>query len=418
MLAQAISSSIFLFGYMFIVFETINHKIRKEAVAVLMAFGIWFTLFATNLHSLIDYKLQESISDIFQILFFLIGAITIVEYTDSKRGFDSIISYLTSCKNQTMLMAISVLAFFMSSVLDNMTTCIVLSVLLKKIVVNRDQRWYAMSLVLLLVNIGGAFTPIGDITTTMLWINQKITTVSIIKSLFLPCITSAIIAYALVNYKMKAIGGIKIKVAEKTGKKASSLPLIISSGALLSVPLLKSLFHIPPFLTILASIGVIWMIDFFILHEDEKSIESTMCAQLKKSNLMPILFFYGILLAISGLEVAGVLDIVSAKLTSTISSSLIINFIVGILSAVVDNVPLVASMSKMFSYAIDDTFWSMLAYGAGVGGNILIIGSAAGIALLSIENISLGWYVRNISWIAFISYLAGFGVISLQNMII
>lgn len=416
-----IPSVIFVVGYVMIICEHFIPKINKSAVAVLMAFLIWFTIIITNnqvVDSVVHY-LEHGLSETFQILFFLAGSLTLVEYIDSRNGFNCIVHFLSKQKGRAIIFYISVISFIMSSVLDNMTTGIVMAVLLKRIISEKRQLWFAMSLVLLMVNIGGAFTPIGDITTTMLWIKGLLTAKAIILKLFIPSVSAAIVATLCIYYRIFS-GNVHLLVNNsEILKPVSNVPIYTGLASFILVPILKGLFSVPPFLTVIGAVGFVWIIDELLLPDHNEHFGYGMIHKVVKSDLSPILFFYGILLSISGLGYIGALNIVSRTLTNITGNYYAITYIVGVISAFIDNVPIVASMSSMFGkmYSVDHDFWILTAYTAGVGGNLLIIGSSSGIAMLGIENISLMWYIRNITPIAFLSYTVGFIVFFVQSLI-
>ncbi|MCK5788029.1 MAG: hypothetical protein KAH32_03460 [Chlamydiia bacterium] len=415
-----ITSFIFIVGYGFIMSEHYFPKLNKSAVSVAMSFFIWAFLIYSN-HNNIE-KIEESISETFQVLFFLMGALTLVEYIDYRNGFTLVSRRLSKFTGVKFIILISLCSFFASAVLDNMTTCLVMCVLASKLVKDTIARRYVMCAILLASNIGGAFTPIGDITTTMLWLKGLVSTKKLIIGLFLPCITAFIVSTAIICYQVSKLEAFRVGSKDKS-TYPSSLPIIGGVGALLSVPILKYFIGLPPFLTILGGVSLVWVIDEFFVHEKCRDTDCSrgMLSKVTNTDITPILFFYGILMSVSGLNAANVLPFLAEKISGLTDNYTLIAFLVGIVSAVVDNVPMVASISYMFTedvFAKDTAFWHILAYTAGIGGNLLILGSAAGVALLSIENIPIVWYITRITPIAFISYIAGIAVFMLQIKII
>lgn len=420
MSVMILTFSVFLLGYIFIVLENVFENINKSAVALCSSFFIWCILISNNYETV--HFLDEAIAEAFQILFFLMGALTIVEYIDRRDGFVEISKRLSRLQGSKFLIAISCTSFFVSSILDNMTTCIVMSLLTKTLIKHKEHRWFAFATILLSCNIGGAFTPIGDITTTMLWIKGLITTRKIITSLFVPCAVASIVSTYAIIWSVKRTGeSLKVVYDKKDNYECPCyLPLLCGVVALISIPILKSAFGFPPFLTIMGAVGIIWLVDeLIVVHRFKKHKKAVgMFEKIKETDLSPILFFYGILLSISGLSYAGVLKQIANMILGVTSNYINIAFSVGLVSAFVDNVPIVASMSYMFdlnAYPVDSNLWLLLAFTAGVGGNILILGSAAGVALLGVESVSFTWFVRKISWISFVSYISGIAVFVLQR---
>lgn len=362
------------------------------------------------------HELSHHLGSIAEILFFLLGAMTIVELVDSHQGFKVITNRIKTKDSQKLLIIISVLAFFLSAVLDNLTTAIVMVSLLRKLIHNHVQRKLYAGMVIIAANAGGAWSPIGDVTTTMLWIGGQISAVNIIKTLFLPSIVCMVIPLLVVARQMKG-RVIRAPYDYKTAEeqelvKGSRIMLVMGIGALLFVPIFKTVTHLPPYLGMLFGLGVLWLTSEMIhidKTEEEKKPYSALHA-LSKIDTSSVLFFLGILLSISALETMNILRVTAEWLNNSIGDMKIIVFIIGILSAIVDNVPLVAASMGMYDlavYPIDHWMWEFMAYCAGTGGSILIIGSAAGVAVMGMERINFMWYVKKISGLAFIGYAAG-----------
>lgn len=362
------------------------------------------------------HELAHHLSSIAEILFFLLGAMTIVELIDSHQGFKVITNRIKTKDSQMLLIIVSVLAFFLSAVLDNLTTAIVMVSLLRKLVHNHVQRKLYAGMVIIAANAGGAWSPIGDVTTTMLWIGGQISAVNIMKTLFLPSLVCLAIPLLIVARQMR---GRVIRapydyvVAEQMELvKGSRLMLLVGVGALLFVPIFKTVTHLPPYLGMLFGLGVLWIVSEMIhidKTEEEKKPYSAIHA-LSKIDTSSVLFFLGILLAISALETMNILRVTAEWLNDSVGNMKVIVYLIGILSAIVDNVPLVAASMGMYdlnTYPMDHWMWEMMAYCAGTGGSILIIGSAAGVAVMGMERINFIWYFKKISLLAFLGYTAG-----------
>lgn len=362
------------------------------------------------------HELAHHLSSIAEILFFLLGAMTIVELIDSHQGFKVITNRIKTKDSQMLLIIVSVLAFFLSAVLDNLTTAIVMVSLLRKLVHNHVQRKLYAGMVIIAANAGGAWSPIGDVTTTMLWIGGQISAVNIMKTLFLPSLVCLAIPLLIVARQMR---GRVIRapydyvVAEQMELvKGSRLMLVVGVGALLFVPIFKTVTHLPPYLGMLFGLGVLWIVSEMIhidKTEEEKKPYSAIHA-LSKIDTSSVLFFLGILLAISALETMNILRVTAEWLNDSVGNMKVIVYLIGLLSAIVDNVPLVAASMGMYdlnTYPMDHWMWEMMAYCAGTGGSILIIGSAAGVAVMGMERINFIWYFKKISLLAFLGYTAG-----------
>lgn len=416
---------VFVIGYLAIAFE---HPLRvnKAASALLTGVICWsiFALLGKD-GELVSEELAHHLSDIAGILFFLLGAMVIVELIDAHDGFEVITQRITTTSKRKLVWIVGVLAFFLSAVLDNLTTTIVMVSLLRKIVPSHKDRLMFAGLIVISANAGGAWSPIGDVTTTMLWIGNQITTANIIIKTILPSLVCFILPALIISLKMKGT----IQPSEQRNERLLSTPnerkivFIIGVASLLFVPIFKTITHLPPYMGIVFGLGLMWVLTEMVhsgKDENEKGLFSVNHA-LRKIDTPSILFFLGILLAVSALQSTGILTSVAKGLDNSIGNISIITIIIGFLSAIVDNVPLVAAAQGMYSleqYPTDHFFWEFLAYCSGTGGSILIIGSAAGVAAMGMERIQFGWYLKNIAWLAILGYLAGAGVFLLQHSLL
>ncbi len=408
---------IFVLGYAAIAFEH-PLKINKTAPALLIGAIMWAIWALVDHHHVkhISDELNVELSSIAQILFFLLGAMTIVELIDAHQGFKIITNRIKTTNARKLLWIVSIITFFLSAVLDNLTTSIVMVSLLRKLVHDKEQRLFFCGMVVIAANAGGAWSPIGDVTTTMLWIGGQISSANIIKTLFLPSLVCMIVPLVVVGFYLK--GDVKRDTydydkAEKEEKiKGSKRMLILGIGALLFVPVFKTVTHLPPYLGMLFGLSILWIVSEMIhidKDEEEKKQYSAIHA-LSRIDVSSVLFFLGILLAIASLQGTGVLGELAAWMDSTIGNKDMIAISIGLLSAVVDNVPIVAATMKMYPVAdfpIDSKIWEFIAYAAGTGGSCLIIGSAAGVAVMGMEKIDFIWYLKKIAWLALIGYIAG-----------
>lgn len=417
---------VFVLGYLFIALEH-TFKIDKAAIALITGVSCWIlvmlgktTLFpeATDFE-FINEEILHHLGEIASILFFLLGAMTIVEVIDSHEGFGAITSRITTTNKVKLLWIISLTTFFFSSVLDNLTTAIVMAALLRKIIKDKEDYWFFGGMVIIAANAGGAWSPIGDVTTIMLWIGGQVTAGNIIMKVFLPSAVNLLLPLTIASFMGKKIieRPDKIEVDEDDDfsitPQERNLVLGIGVAGLLFVPIFKTVTHLPPYMGMLFSLGIIWVVTELIHRKkpaDHKS-KLSISGIITKIDTPSVLFFLGILLAVASLQTAGHLAQLSVTLENTFNHNIyIINVVIGLLSAIVDNVPLVAGAMGMYPltmYPTDHVFWEMLAYCAGTGGSVLIIGSAAGVAIMGIAKIEFMWYVKNISWLALIGYLAG-----------
>jgi Na+/H+ antiporter NhaD/arsenite permease-like protein len=418
--------AIFVIGYLFITLEHAFH-INKAATALLIGVLCW-TVYATQIADahLVSEQLTHHLSEIAAILFFLLGAMTIVEIIDLHDGFEVIVSRIKTTSSRKLIWILGLLAFVLSGILDNLTTTIVLVSLLRKLVPNKSERMFYAGLVVIAANAGGAFTPIGDVTTTMLWIGGQITTENIVQKLFLPSLACLLFPLLYLSYKTK--GNIDRQLEEGQVRKLDSTPferkLVLTLGvaALVFVPIFKYLTHLPPYMGVLLGLGVLWVVIELVHHkkEEEQKNKFSVLTALKKVDSATVLFFLGILLSIGAMQSAGQLTLMADFLDEKVGNFYAINFLIGLLSAIVDNVPLVAAMMRMYhlEYPADHAFWEFLAYCAGTGGSVLIIGSAAGVAVMGMEKINFFWYLRKISALALIGYVAGALVFLLQQQVV
>ncbi|MGI6343166.1 MAG: sodium:proton antiporter NhaD [Bacteroidales bacterium] len=417
---------VFILGYTAIATEHKIH-INKTASALFTGIVLWtiFIVFVDNT-DFINKELRAHLGDISEILFFLMGAMTIVETIDSHGGFQIITSRITQTDKRKLLWVVSIVTFFLSSVLDNLTTTIVMVALVGKLIKDREQRLFYVGMVVIAANAGGAWTPIGDVTTTMLWIGNQITAGFIMKDTFLASAANLVVPLIVLSFMMKGhVERPDVEVdraANVLSRRQQTEMLLLGVGGLIFVPIFKVLTNLPPYAGMMLSLSVIW---FYTEIRHRKLPMETRTAlsiprSLSRIDMPSILFFLGILLAIHGLQSVGVLGKAATYLMDNISNMNIVVILIGLLSAVVDNVPLVAAVQGMFDLTVFPTnsdFWAFLAYAAGTGGSILIIGSAAGVAAMGIEKIDFFWYLKRVSWIALLGYFAGAGVFILQSMI-
>ena len=415
---------VFALGYLAI---TLEHtiKINKSATALITAVICW-TLIISNVSNkeLIIEQLSHHLSSISEIVFFLVGAMTIVEIIDAHDGFQNITESIKTTHKTKLIWLISVITFFLSAVLDNLTTTIVMISILNKLIEDKKTKWLLLGLVIISSNAGGAWSPIGDVTTTMLWIGGQISPLNIIQQTFLASLVSMIVPTLIINYIIK--GNIELKpnvennLNFNTNSFERNLIFYVGIGCLLFVPVFKTITHLPPYMGMFLSLGIIWTITELIhkrKQDNEKGILSVSHA-LRKIDTPSILFFFGILMSISSLEVIGILPQMASTLNSSVGNINVVAICIGLLSAVFDNVPLVAALQSMYSlndYPQDHYFWELLAFTAGTGGSCLIIGSAAGVAVMGIEKIDFFWYLKKVSWIALIGFIAGVGTFLIQH---
>lgn len=366
---------------------------------------------------LVEEDLMHHLGEIGGILFFLLGAMTIVELVDTHGGFSIITKRIVTLKKSKLLVILSLVTFFMSAALDNLTTSIVMAALLRKLIGDNKDLWIFAGVTIIAANAGGAWSPIGDVTTIMLWIGGQITATNIVLRLFIPSLVCLGIPLLIMSFRLK--GNIEPPAERKGANAAQEIPqkekqliLFLGLGALLFVPVFKSVTHLPPFMGILFGLSILWAVtEFLHLNKPKETRKNlTIASVLEKVDTPSILFFLGILLAVAALQSAGHLTHLAGFLDKNIGNIWFVNVIIGFLSSVVDNVPLVAGAMGMYdltTYPSDHTFWELLAYCAGTGGSCLIIGSAAGVAIMGIMKIDFIWYLKNISLLAVSGYLGG-----------
>tara|TARA_B100001057_G_scaffold134756_1_gene134191 strand:+ start:3727 stop:5004 length:1278 start_codon:yes stop_codon:yes gene_type:complete len=420
---------IFVLGYLAIALEH-SIKVDKAASALITGVLVWtlFVLSGADQH-FIEEQLLHHLSEISSILFFLLGAMTIVELVDAHEGFSIITDKITTKNRVKLLWIVSVLTFFFSAALDNLTTTIVMVSLLRKLIDDKYERWFFAGIVVVAANAGGAWSPIGDVTTTMLWIGGQLTTMTIIKTLIVPSIVAMMVPLTVLSFTMK--GDIVRPVefgneddSDPTTAFERNLIFFLGVAGLLFVPVFKTLTHLPPFMGMMLSLGVLWLVTEIIHRSKNKADKSqlSVIGVLRKIDTASVLFFLGILLAVAGLQSAGHLAVMAQNLNDWFGGDIYaINIVIGLLSAIVDNVPLVAGSMGMYeitsvgNFAQDGVFWQFLAFCAGTGGSALIIGSAAGVAAMGLEKIDFVWYLKKISILALLGYFAGAGTYILMQ---
>lgn len=434
---------LFMVGYLFIALEH-KTKVNKAAVALLMCGAIWTVYSLLSHDTNISSELVRHLGDTCEILVFLIGAMTIVDLIDTHGGFGVITEHITTRNKHKLLWLLSIITFFMSAVLDNMTTTIIMVMLLRRIIDDQKERWVFASIIIIAANSGGAWSPIGDVTTIMLWMRGNVTSLSLIGSLFLPGLVSVVIPTAIAcryipNEATMQIGaGGNATLPEGVGPRLSRFILVTGVVSLLFVPVFKSVTELPPYMGMMVALGVMWVLTEIIYKHRrhmEESIQNRVSKILKHIDMPTILFFLGILMSVAALQSAGVLTDAAQWLDTQVHEVFTIATLIGVLSSVVDNVPLVAACIGMYpvadaatvaasvdpsymqSFVQDGIFWRLLTYCAGVGGSLLIIGSAAGVVAMGLEGINFGWYLKKITLLAFAGYIAGVGVILLEHLI-
>lgn len=406
--------SVFVAGYLAIILEHLV-KVNKAAVAIFMAVICWAIFFLTDQTTLQNdiAHLNEHTAAIAQIVFFLLGAMVIVELIDSHRGFKIITDLIRTTSKRRMLWMVCLMAFFLSAVLDNLTTTILMVSLLRKIIPDAKDRLLFCCLTVVAANAGGAWTPIGDVTTTMLWIDGQISSWATIKTLFLPSLVSLLIPLLYFSFKTKGkFIGLK-KEEELRQEPGAALVFAVGIAGLISVPIFKTLTGLPPFMGMLISLSILWLVTDGLHFPYETRKHLRVPHVLTRIDMSGALFFLGILLAVGALEAAGFLQVLATRLGDYISSLPILATSIGVLSAIIDNVPLVAATMGMYSleqFPMDHSLWQMIAYAAGTGGSLLIIGSAAGVALMGMEKIDFIDYMKRMTLPVLVGYLAGMGV--------
>ena len=430
---------VFVIGYVCIAAESFT-KVNKAAIALLMCVLCW-TLYmmdpgqylsqalpgaAGSLQELatqVGESLKMHLGDTAETLFFLMGAMTIVEVVDTYGGFNFVRDIMKTRSKRKLLWRIAFMTFFLSAILDNLTTSIVMIMVLRKLIRDNKERMIFASIVIIAANAGGTFSPIGDVTTIMLWIKGMITTGGVLSELFLPSVVSLLIPVFILQFSLKGKLASEQNLPEANvstfTRRQRHIVFFLGVGGLIFVPIFKSITHLPPFVGILLVLGVLWTsTEIFYRdlpeHSDKGGTQKRITNILSRIDMGTILFFLGILMAVACLQEIGVLAALGEGLNTTFNGNhYIVTGLIGVLSSIVDNVPLVAGCMGMYpiaeagAMAQDGIFWQLLAYCAGVGGSMLIIGSAAGVVVMGLEKITFGWYMKNITWIAFIGYIAG-----------
>lgn len=404
---------VFFVGYILI---TLEHFIRidKTATAMLMAIFCWVFLFATqacpfetNIRCLLDHLAEVS-----QIIFFILGALAIVETISIHRGFKIISNYIPIGNKRLLLWTVCIITFFLSSILDNLTTTIVMVALLHRLIPETEDRLLIGGGIVIAANSGGAWTPIGDVTTTMLWIGGQLTTEHIMLTLFIPSVVCLVVSLLILSIPLKGdFTPPEIVQHEKTPPFGRRI-FFLGIGTLVFVPIFKVVTGLPPFMGVLLGLGIIWLVTDLIHKKHPSRKHLLVPYALSRIDLSSALFFLGILLGVTALETANILSYMAVWLNANVGNTTIIATMIGLISAVVDNVPLVAASMGMYDltqYPVNSKFWDLVAYCAGTGGSILIIGSAAGVVFMGLENVDFFWYLRRVSLPALLGYLAGIG---------
>jgi Na+/H+ antiporter NhaD/arsenite permease-like protein len=414
----------FIIGYIAIATEHLI-KINKAATALITGVVCW-TIYIINTEDkhLVSEQLTGHLGEFSGILFFLLGAMAIVELIDAHNGFEILTRKITQTNKARLLWIVSLLTFFLSAALDNLTTTIVMVTLIRKLIREPGERLFFAGMIIIAANAGGAWSPIGDVTTTMLWIGGQITAPNIVISLFLPSLVCLLVPLVFLSFKLKGnIQRPEINMSdgpELVSKKHQYIVFISGLSILLMVPVFKTVTHLPPYMGILIGLGILWVITE-ILHgnKDEEDRHSLSVAHaLRKIDSPSILFFLGILISIASLQVTGVLSDLATWMDGKLGNVNLIIISLGLLSAIIDNVPLVAASQGMYSlsqFPTDHYFWEFLAYATGTGGSALIIGTAAGVAAMGMEKIGFFWYLKKISLLALTGFFAGAGVYILQH---
>lgn len=436
--------TIFVLGYVLIALEHILH-INKATFALIMCGLLWAVYAVAGHDPNLSNDLIEALGDTCEIVIFLIGAMTIVELIDRYGGFRIMVESIHASNKRKLMWILAVVAFFLSSVLDNMTTTIIMVMMLRRMLSNQKERWLFACIIVLAANAGGAWSPIGDITTIMLWMKNYVSSVDLIVNLFIPSMVSVIVPVLIASHMIPATAMEPLNENDpRVGYELSEhhhglsiLILCLGVAGLLFVPVFKATTHLPPYMGILLSLGVLWLItELLVRHYNlDGKIEGRVSQAVRNIDMSTILFFLGILMAVAALSQAGILTDLAGWLNEKFHSVYIINGIIGVLSSIVDNVPLVAACMEMYpvadpamvasaadptymSYFLEDgLFWHLLTFCAGVGGSLLIIGSAAGVVAMGIEKIPFMWYVKHITWLTFLGYVAGIAVIWLMTLV-
>ena len=420
--------AIFVAGYACIALEAFT-KVNKAAVALLMCVLCCTAYCLIPGHDLTS--LPESLGETAETLFFLMGAMTIVEIVDANGGFNFVRDTMKTRSKRKMLWRVAFMTFFLSAILDNLTTSIVMIMVLRKLIQDPKERLIFASMVIVAANSGGAFSPIGDVTTIMLWIKGMVSTGGVLTELFIPSLVSMVVPAFLLSLSLKGkfdkAQNLQVGEVSSFTKHQRQAVFCLGVGGLIFVPIFKTITHLPPYMGILLVLGVLWTVtEIFNRHLDESDpMAKRVTHLLTRIDMSTILFFLGILMAVLCLKQVGVLNAMGDGLNTAFSGNpYLITSIIGVLSSIVDNVPLVAACMNMYDvvpdtiYAVDGSFWQLLAYCAGVGGSMLIIGSAAGVVVMGLEKITFGWYMKHITWLVFVGYVAGILVYALEKALL
>ncbi|MDE6023528.1 MAG: sodium:proton antiporter NhaD [Muribaculaceae bacterium] len=434
---------IFILGYLLIASEHVLH-INKATFALIMCALLWAVYAMASHDPNVSAELIEALGDTCEIVVFLIGAMTIVELIDRYGGFRIIVDRIHANDKRRLMWVLSIFAFFLSSVLDNMTTTIIMVMMLRRMLKNYKERWLFACIIVLAANAGGAWSPIGDITTIMLWMKNYVSSVDLIVNLLFPSMVSVVVPLIIASRlipktAVEPLNSQDSRVGYELYEehpKLSILILICGIAGLLFVPVFKTFTHLPPYMGILLSLGILWLLTELLVrhYRLDGKIEGRVSQVIRSIDMSTILFFLGILMAVSALSQAGILGALAGWLNDQFHDVYVINGIIGVLSSIVDNVPLVAACMEMYPVANDamiaaasdpaytalfvedGLFWHLLTFCAGVGGSLLIIGSAAGVVAMGIEKIPFMWYFKRITGLAFLGYLAGIAVIWLESL--
>lgn len=405
----AVITLFFCLGYLLIIIENLV-QINKAASALFMGVICWLLYFIFDplpYEQKIDI-INHHFSNIGQIIFFLMGALLIVEVIDQHHGFETIGELLSVRSLLLLTWLVLLCSFFLSAVLDNLTTMVVMLSLLRRMLPNHPYRQLLGGAIVIAVNAGGAWTPIGDVTTTMLWIGNRVSTTGIIQALFIPSFASLLALGASLSYFCPKTKEVRTKVIRPPKPFGSGIVLITGLLALFLVPTLKVFFGLPPYMGMLLGVAILWTLTD-LTHRNERE-HLKVFNILGKIDMSSVLFFLGILLAVDALDAVGTLSHLASYLDASFQSQEVVAVLIGIFSSIVDNVPLVAATMHMYSFPTDHSFWNLIAFCAGTGGSLLIIGSAPGVAFMSLEKVSFGWYLKNVSLLALLSYAVGIGV--------
>lgn len=435
---------IFVLGYACIAMEQ-KLQIEKAATALMM-FGLMWSAYAMGFgNGQVGTELLGHLGSTCETLIFLIGAMTIVDLIDTHGGFYVITRYITTRKKIRLLWVIAAITFFMSAALDNMTTTIVMIMMLRKIIAKPLDRWIFSSIIIIAANAGGAWSPIGDVTTIMLWMRGNITTLPLVGFLFLPCLAALLVPLSVVSFRYRKSEAdslssqpMALRLPQGVGKRFSQGVFFAGVLGLLSVPVFKAVTGLPPYVGIMFVLGALWVVTEIVYGRKrnlEESAKNRVSKIIRHIDMPTILFFLGILMSVAALQSAGILGSAAAFLDNHVHEVFSIASVVGVLSSIVDNVPLVAACMGMYplatpeaieacadpaymqAFAQDGLFWLLLTFCAGIGGSILIIGSAAGVVAMGLEKINFAWYFKNVTFIDFLGYVAGIAVLFLELLL-